>query len=267
VTCEKSCESAAKKTKKSAIITGASRGIGYAIACELASVGYNIALLARSSSGLSASAEAIQKEYKNKCLAFVCDVCDDVSTQSAFRRTFDEFGSIDVLVNNAGVNSRRTLNPKNPDAWFADLRLVLEGWNEEIKTNLTAVYFCSYVAAGYMLKQGSGSIINISSVKGREPTSSPGYGASKAGVIKLTKDLAKHLSPYGIRVNCVAPGFIEAGMTLELSEEKQQAYKLNIPMARFGLVEEVAKVVSFLTGSSASYITGATIDVNGGYLM
>lgn len=256
-----------EKTKKSAIITGASRGIGYAIACELAAIGYDIALIARSAPELSAAAESIHKQYQSKCLAFVCDVCNVDSVESVFRQTFDEFGSIDVLVNNAGFNSRRTLTHKDLDSWFANLKPALEGWNEELRTNLTAAYLCSYIAAGYMLKQRSGAIINISSIKGREPTSSPGYGASKAGVIKLTKDLASSLARYGMRVNCVSPGFIETGMSLELSEEKQQAYKLNIPMARFGSVEEVAKAVSFLAGPDASYITGVNLDVTGGYSM
>lgn len=117
-----------------------------------------------------------------------------------------------------------------------------------------------------MLRKGSGNIINISSIKGIEPTSSLGYGASKAGVIKLTRDFAKALAPT-IRVNCIAPGFINTGMTAELPEDKKVVYMKQIPQSRFGGVEEIARVARFLASDDASYITGEIVNVNGGYLM
>jgi len=164
-------------------------------------------------------------------------------------------------------NSRRTLNAQDNGNWFKNFEENLLGWENEISTNLTGTYICSYIASGHMLNQKSGSIINISSIKGKEPTSSPGYGSSKSGVIKLTKDFAKVLAPYNISVNCIAPGFINTGMTVELPNDKKENYKKLIPIGRFGDVEEIAKVAAFLASPDSSYITGATIDVNGGYLM
>lgn len=252
---------------KSVIITGASRGIGRAIAEEFASLNYNIALLSRHYDEVRATAGEIGEQKNGLYLPFECNVCNENDVKETFSRINNEFGSIDVLVNNAGINSRRTLEPKNPENWFDHFEDNLSGWNQEIATNLTSVYICSYVAAGYMLQAGSGSIINISSIKGKEATSSPGYGASKAGVIKLTRDFARALAPYGIRVNCVAPGFIDTGMTKSLSLEKREDYLKRIPIGRFGRVEEVASVVCFLVSPAASYIVGTTIDVDGGYLM
>jgi 3-oxoacyl-[acyl-carrier protein] reductase len=193
-----------------------------------------------------------------------------------FPKIVEKYGSIDVLVNNAGVNSRITADLSQVMDWvmadydkcISDIEKRLSGFRNELGTNLVGPYLTSYIAANYMARNDSdSSIINISSIKGKEPTSSPGYGASKAGLIKLTRDCAKAFAQYDIRVNCVAPGFIDCGLTSELSDEKKTAYKKMIPMARFGQPREIAKVVSFLASEDASYITGATIDVNGGYLM
>lgn len=249
---------------KTAVITGASRGIGKAIAAEFAAQGYNIAIASRHCDELRIVADELGT---GQVFVYECDVSDKNSVIRMFENVFNEFGSIDVLVNNAGVNSRRTLNTSRIDRWFDDFYDNLDGWNEEIGTNLTGTFICSYIAAGYMIRQGSGSIINISSIKGIEPTTSPGYGASKAGVLKLTKDFAKLLAPNGIRVNCISPGFIDTGMTSELPPDKKEKYKATIPMARFGGVEEIAKAASFLASPESSYMTGASLDVNGGYLM
>lgn len=135
-----------------------------------------------------------------------------------------------------------------------------------MRVNLRGAFICSYLASARMLKQGRGVIINLSSIKGKEPTTSAGYGASKAGIIKLTKDFARALAPQ-IRVHCIAPGFIDTGMTRELQEEKKQAYMKQIPLARFGTVEEVASLAGFLASDESSYMTGQVIDINGGYLM
>lgn len=253
--------------RKAAIVTGASRGIGKAIAEKFAGEGYDVALLSRHYNEVEAATEKLKTMGNGLYLPFECDVGDKDAVVETFSRIDDRLGSIGVLVNNAGVNSWRTLNAKNPENWLDVFEDNLSGWDDEIATNLTGVYICSYLAAGYMVRQGYGSIVNISSIKGKEPTSSPGYGASKAGVIKLTRDFAKALAPYGIKVNCVAPGFIDTGMTTKLSEDKKHAYKARIPMGRFGTVEEVAKAVAFLASDEACYITGATLDVNGGYLM
>ncbi len=252
--------------KKTAIITGASRGIGKAIAEEFARLDYNLCLISRHYEEIEKVSKELKQRYNINSLSFEGDVSDKEKINEIFFKTFKEFGSINVLVNNAGINSRKTINPQDIENWFENFDKNIKGWNQEIKINLTGTYICSYLAAKYMLKQKSGSIINISSIKGKEATSSPGYGASKAGVIKLTKDFAKALAPW-IRVNCIAPGFINTGMTTELSEEKKNFYKKLIPKGRFGEIKEVAKVVVFLASSNSSYITGQTIGVDGGYLM
>ena len=255
---------------KTIIITGASRGIGRAIAEEFAGLDCHLALLSRNFAEVDAAAKEIaaarESHFKLLQLPYQCDVTDKNKVEETFDEIKERTGSIDVLVNNAGVNSRRTLNPQDRCSWFDNLAENLAGWHEEIAVNLTAVYVCSYLAAGYMLEQGTGSIINISSIKGIEPTSSPGYGSSKAGVIKLTKDMAKSLAGFGIRINCITPGFIDTGMTTELPEEKKIKYKGMIPQRRFGTVEEVAKAAAFLASADSSYITGQTLGVNGGYL-
>lgn len=247
-----------------AIVTGASKGIGRAIAEEFAANGKYVALISRNSEQL----EQVVKELNERgrlCSAYQCDVSDSNQVIDTFDRISRELGGIDILVNNAGINSRRTI-PKNNEDWLVNFRANLEGWNKELATNLSGVYVCSYIGSSHMLKKGQGIIINVSSIKGKEPTTSPGYGSSKAGVIKLTKDFAKALAPK-IRVNCIAPGFIDTGMTSELPEDKKESYRKIIPLARFGSTQEIAKVAAFLASENASYITGATIDVNGGYLM
>ncbi|MBS3079940.1 SDR family oxidoreductase [Candidatus Pacearchaeota archaeon] len=262
---------------KNSIITGASRGIGKAITEELALSGYNVALISRNNhhpSELVRTLDELKEKIKNNnydykplCIGFECDISDKFRVKEVFSKIYDKFGSIDVLVNNAGINSRRSLNVDNIPKWFENLDDNLSGFDEEINVNLRGSFICSYIAAGYMLRNKRGSIVNISSVKGIESTTSLGYGASKAGMIKLTRDFAKALGAYGIRVNCVAPGFINCGMTSELSDEKKTEYKKKIPSKRFGDVEEVAKVVRFLASDNASYINGECINVNGGYLM
>ena len=239
---------------KTAIVTGASRGIGAAIAQALAEEEYTLGLFGRDEAALA----SVQQSLTGEHLVYNVDVRDSGGLRFAFQEFFSETGSLEVLVNNAGVNTRRTLPISDQE-----ICLGLRDWQVEMETNLTGPYICSSLAAHYM---GEGSIINISSIKGKEATSSPGYGASKAGLIKLTKDCAKAWAP-GIRVNCVAPGFINTGMTTELSDDKKEQYRDMIPAGRFGSVEEVAQVVAFLASKKASYITGATIDVNGGYLM
>lgn len=248
---------------KTAIVTGASRGIGKAISAEFSKKGYNVVLISRHYAEVEQTAMEISNSTHGVCVPFECDIRNKNQMAEIFETVIKRFGSIDVLVNNAGVNSRKTLDQKK---WSENFEGNLSGWDEEIAINLTGVYICSYLAGGYMIKQKTGCIINISSIKGKEATSSPGYGASKSGVIHLTKDFAKALAPY-IRVNCVAPGFIDTGMTSELPDDKKNAYKKMIPQERFGTVDEVAKSVVFLASDDASYITGTTIDVNGGYLM
>ncbi len=255
------------KMTKTAIITGASRGIGKAIAEEFAKQKYTLCLISRKYREVNQVLEELGEKYHVGGYAGECDVRDPKQVQLVFKRFYEEFGSIDVLVNNAGINSRRALNPNNLENWLTDFQANLEGFDSELATNLRGAFICSYLAAYYMQKQKSGVIINISSIKGKEATTSPGYGASKAGVIKLTRDFAKALAPFGIRVNCIAPGFINTGLTAELPQDKQAAYKALIPKGRFGTPEEIARVAFFLASDNSSYMTGTTLDVNGGYLM
>jgi 3-oxoacyl-[acyl-carrier protein] reductase len=260
---------------KTVVISGASRGIGRAIADIMAenNPNYDLAIISRHYDEAEKAVKEIKEKnsshsYQKIYLPYECDISSPEQVNQTFKKIFNDFGSIDILVNNAGHNSRKTIPTKTTslENWLNDFDTNLRGFDEEIAINLRGTFICSYIGAAYMLKGGMGSVINISSIKGKEPTTSPGYGASKAGIIKLTKDLAKALAP-NIRVNCIAPGFIDTGMTLELAEDKKQAYKKSIPLQRFGRVEEIAKIADFLASENASYITGATIDVNGGYLM
>ncbi|MBT4166399.1 SDR family oxidoreductase [archaeon] len=252
--------------KPTAIITGASKGIGKAIAEKLALHGYNLALISRDKEEIKRIAEKLKAQYNTTCLGFKCDIGEKNQVIKTFSKINKKLGNLEVLVNNAGINSRQTLSTKEnltKQEWLKDFEQKFSGWEKELKTNLTGVYICSYVITKYLQE---GSIINISSIKGKEATSSPGYGASKAGVIKLTRDFAKAFAPQ-IRVNCIAPGFIDCGMTTELPEDKKLDYKKLIPLKRFGTTNEIAETTLFLASEKSSYITGATIDVNGGYLM
>lgn len=251
-----------KEKIRTAVVTGASRGIGRAIAKLLAENGFRVALISRNKTDL----DKVIKTLKNQDLhnAYLCDVRERNQVIETFQRINSDFGRIDILVNNAGINSRQTVKLGSKQDMQKRLEANHKGWDNELTTNLTGTYLCSYVASMHM---DSGSIINISSVKAKETTSSPGYGASKAGVEKLTKDLAKALSKKIIRVNCIAPGFIDTGLTAELSDEKKQHYMSLIPMKRFGRPSEIASVVMFLVSKQSSYITGTIIHVNGGYYM
>ena len=219
------------KENRLAIVTGASRGIGKAIAKELAWQNYNLGLIGRNEEKL----EEVKNEIKRETYGVVVSKYKcDIRNIEEVRETFDDIhreGGLDVLVNNAGVNLRGSISLDGLD-WFEGFKENLLKWNGELETNLTGTYICSYVAAFYMSARESGSIINISSIKGVESTSSFGYGSSKAGVIKQTRDFAKALAKYRIRVNCVIPGFINTGMTSELSNEKKDMYKEMTPQLK-----------------------------------
>lgn len=240
---------------KVAIVTGASRGIGRTIAVELARCGADVAVLARNPAPFYAVSSEIQA-MGCKSMVLVGDVTDQSKIAELFSDVYRVSGSIDILVNNAGVNLRKNLEDMDE-----------HDWDKEIDTNLKGVFFCSKVAAEFMKRKGRGWIINISSIKGKEATTSVSYGASKAGVIGLTRSLAKQLIQDNIYVNCIAPGFIDIGMSKILSSDDKKGYLRKIPISRFGYPEEIASVVCFLASPASSYIVGATINVNGGYLM
>jgi 3-oxoacyl-[acyl-carrier protein] reductase len=242
-------------TGKVAIVTGASRGIGRAIALELASVGAKVAVNYASSSGAADELVAQIVGSGGEAIAIGADVSKAEQIDTLVSTVMDKWGRVDVLVNNAGI-TRDTLL----------LRMKIEDWQAVIDTNLTGVFSATRAVSKIMLKQKSGRIINIASVAGQ--MGNPGqanYSASKAGVIGFTKTVAKELSSRGITVNAVAPGFIATDMTNDLKAEGILQF---IPLGRYGQPEEVAGMVRFLAADpAAAYITGQTFNVDGGMVM
>ena len=242
-------------TKRVAWVTGASRGFGRAIALKLAAAGFVVVASARSNNA-DAVVDKINGEG-GKAVALSLDVTDSDSILNVAKTAVEQFGSIDVLVNNAGIVRDQLL-----------MRMKPEDWDTVIATNLTAVYGCCQSVLRPMMKQRSGRIINISSVVGQ--SGNPGqtnYSASKAGLIGFSKSLAREVASRGITVNVVAPGMIDTDMTAELDERAREALSAQIPMARLGVPDEVASVVCFLASYEASYITGQVVAVNGGLYM
>ncbi len=240
---------------KCAIITGASRGIGRAIAQELAKDGWNLSLVARDESKLASTAKELSSEGI-EVIYFAGDVSDFNFAKKVVDETYERFSEITGLVNNAGITVDKFL-----------LRMTEEDWDRVISVNLKSVFNFSKFASRYMLKQKKGVIINISSVVGIVGNAGQSaYSASKAGIIAFTKSLSKELGSRNIRVNAVAPGFIETDMTKQLPESVVKEYLSKIPLGRLGRVEDVAKVVRFLMSDDASYITGQVIVVDGGML-
>ncbi|BAB06210.1 3-oxoacyl-[acyl-carrier-protein] reductase [Halalkalibacterium halodurans] len=242
---------------KTAIVTGASRGIGRATAMELARHGANVVV---NYAGNKEKAEKVVAEIKElgvEAIAIQADVADSESVQAMVKETIDTFGAVDILVNNAGITR---------DNLF--MRMKEEDWDAVIDTNLKGVFHCSKAVTRPMMKQRFGRIINVSSVVGAIGNAGQAnYVAAKAGVIGLTKTLARELANRNITVNAVAPGFIETDMTGELPEDVKAQMLGQIPLARLGQPEEVAKAVRFLASDDASYLTGQTIHVNGGMVM
>ncbi|HCY9458696.1 TPA: 3-oxoacyl-[acyl-carrier-protein] reductase [Staphylococcus aureus] len=242
---------------KSALVTGASRGIGRSIALQLAEEGYNVAV---NYAGSKEKAEAVVEEIKAKgvdSFAIQANVADADEVKAMIKEVVSQFGSLDVLVNNAGITRDNLL-----------MRMKEQEWDDVIDTNLKGVFNCIQKATPQMLRQRSGAIINLSSVVGA--AGNPGqanYVATKAGVIGLTKSAARELASRGITVNAVAPGFIVSDMTDALSDELKEQMLTQIPLARFGQDTDIANTVAFLASDKAKYITGQTIHVNGGMYM
>lgn len=242
---------------KSALVTGASRGIGRSIALQLAEEGYNVAV---NYAGSKEKAEAVVEEIKAKgvdSFAIQANVADADEVKAMIKEVVSQFGSLDVLVNNAGITRDNLL-----------MRMKVQEWDDVIDTNLKGVFNCIQKATPQMLRQRSGAIINLSSVVGA--VGNPGqanYVATKAGVIGLTKSAARELASRGITVNAVAPGFIVSDMTDALSDELKEQMLTQIPLARFGQDTDIANTVAFLASDKAKYITGQTIHVNGGMYM
>ncbi|PDO11205.1 MAG: beta-ketoacyl-ACP reductase [Candidatus Reconcilbacillus cellulovorans] len=242
---------------KAALVTGASRGIGKAVALALAEAGADVAV---NYVGREQSAEetaAAIRALGRRAFTVRADVSDADQVESMIRRVVEEFGRLDVLVNNAGITRDNLL-----------IRMKEDEFEQVLDTNLKGVFHCTKAAARVMLRQRGGRIINISSVVGVIGNAGQAnYAAAKAGVIGLTKACARELAGKGITVNCVAPGFIETEMTDKLSDEQKTRLLAQIPLGRFGSVEDVARVVRFLASDEASYMTGQTICVDGGMCM
>ena len=240
-----------------ALITGAARGIGKQIAITLAKAGYDIALNYRSNTDELTKLKEEIESYKVKCLLVQGDVSIFEDTERIAKETVDEFGKIDVLVNNAGITKDMLL-----------LRMKQEDFINVLDINLVGTFNMTKNVASYMMKARNGRIINVSSVVGVSGNAGQAnYAASKAGIIGFTKSLAKELASRNILVNAVAPGFIGTDMTNVLKDEVKDKILEQIPLRRIGNAEEVANVVKFLASNDSSYITGQVINIDGGMLM
>lgn len=244
-------------TGKVALVTGASRGIGRAIALHLAEQGADVAVNYAGSEAAAAEVVSAIEAMGRKAIKLRADVSSYQESEDLVKKTIEFFGKIDILVNNAGITRDNLI-----------MRMKEEEFDQVIATNLKGVFNCVKAVTRPMMKQRFGRIINISSVVG--VLGNPGqanYVAAKAGVIGLTKATAKELASRGITVNAVAPGFIETDMTDKLAGEMRDQMLKQIPLERLGQPEEIAKVVRFLASDDASYMTGQTIHVDGGMYM
>jgi 3-oxoacyl-[acyl-carrier protein] reductase len=244
-------------TSKTAIVTGASRGIGRAIAIDLAKRGASVVVNYMSSEAAANDVVALITAAGGKAIAVKADVSKADEAAALIKAGIDAFGKLDILVNNAGT-TRDTLLMTMSEA----------DWDLVISADLKSVFNCSKAAVKPMIRARSGRIINIASVVGLSGQGGQtNYAAAKAGVIAFTKSLAKEVGSRSITVNCVAPGFIPTDLTNSLPEEQKQLIVKNTPLGRFGTPEEVAHAVSFLASDDASYITGVTLSVDGGTVM
>ena len=241
---------------KIALITGAARGIGQAIAFDLAARGADIVVCDIKAEWLTETAEGVEKLGK-KAYCFELDVTNAEAVQKVVNDIAAATGRIDILVNNAGITRDGLL-----------MRMSEEDWDAVLTVNLKGTFVCTKAVSRIMMKQRSGSIINIASVVGLMGNAGQAnYAASKGGVIAFTKSVAKELSSRNIRANSVAPGFISSKMTDALSDEVRQKMLDAIPLSSFGTPQDVANAVAFLAGDQSSYITGQVISVNGGMVM
>ncbi|BBM88393.1 3-oxoacyl-[acyl-carrier-protein] reductase FabG [Spirochaetota bacterium] len=246
-----------EKSFNNILITGGTRGLGYAIAEKFARAGYKVAIAGRDLDRTLEKAALLAKD----CNAQVVGVCGDIASppgaQQVFAKAREELGVIDILVNNAGLTRDNLL-----------LRMKPEDWDLVLSTNLTALYHLTKLALKDMLRAGGGRIINIASVVGQ--TGNPGqtnYAASKGGMIAFTKALAREVAAKAITVNAIAPGYIETDMTAVLDEKVREQLLATIPLKRFGATHEIAAATYFLASQEAAYITGQVLAVNGGMYM
>jgi 3-oxoacyl-[acyl-carrier protein] reductase len=242
---------------KTCIVTGGSKGIGRAIVLLFASQGGRVYYLSRSEAEEPAALDEAAREGGGSTKWIKCDVADEAQVDAAVEAVVKEAGGVDALVNNAGVTRDGLV-----------FRMSLADWNAVITTNLTSAFLVSRVAARHMIKRRSGCIVNVSSVVGIMGNGGQtNYAASKAGLIGLTKSLARELSSRGVRVNALAPGFIDTAMTEKITDEVKEKLKTTIPLGRTGRPEEVAAAALYLCSDLASYVTGEVLKVDGGMAM
>ncbi|MBQ5452262.1 MAG: 3-oxoacyl-[Bacteroidales bacterium] len=242
---------------KTAVITGAARGIGKAIALKFASEGANIAF---TDLAINEDAENTKKEIEAlgvKVIAYASNAADFAQTEQVVNQIIADFGSLDVLVNNAGITKDGLM-----------LRMSEAQWDAVINVNLKSAFNFIHAALPQMMKQRKGAIINMASVVGVHGNAGQAnYASSKAGLIALAKSVAQEMGPKGIRANAIAPGFIETAMTAALPEKVREEWKKRIPLRRGGTPEDIAEVATFLASDMSSYVTGQVIQIDGGMNM
>lgn len=242
---------------KVALVTGASRGIGRAIAIKLAAEGAKVAI---NYAGNTAKAEEVKAEIEaagGEAMLVQADVADSAAVDAMVAAVTEQYGTIDILVNNAGITRDGLL-----------MRMKDEDFDAVISTNLKGVFYCTKVVSKLMMKKRAGKIVNMASVVGLIGNAGQtNYAAAKAGVIGFSKSAAKELAARGITVNVVAPGFIDTDMTAAMPEKAKEATLTGIPMKRMGAPEDIANAVAFLVSDNASYITGQVVNVDGGMVM
>jgi len=248
--------------KKVAIVTGAGRGIGRAIALRLSREGAKLVICDIEEENINAVSKEIIASGK-QALPFICDVSDENGIKSMVEATIKKYGKIDILVNNAGISPKKEGRKPNLT------EISLNEWNKVIAVNLTSVFLCSKAVLPYFIEQKAGWIINISSSAALDGgfVAAAHYVASKGGISAMTKSIAREVAPFGITVNAIAPGRVESPMAHTTSPERNVEGLKRIPMGRFATPEEVANAVLFLASGEAQYITGVTLNVSGGYVM
>jgi len=241
---------------KIAIVTGASQGIGKIIAFELAKSGAHVACISRNKKAIESIVDEITING-GQASSFPCDISDSDTLSEIITEIIKENSRIDILVNNAGITKDSLL-----------IRMSIEQWDDVINTNLKGAFHCTKAVVRYMMKNKFGRIINITSIVGLTGNAGQAnYAASKAGLIGMTKSIAKEVASRGITANCIAPGWIETSMTDKLSGEVKNEFLSHIPVGRIGSPDDIANAVIFLASDEAGYITGQTITVDGGRII